>query len=841
MAKMKKVDDANLNLLWADIKINDFTFADSVDERNIGEYNYGEMKNFIANISYSRQLPKLFDGLKPVERRLMHALNVLKAYSKYETKKCTSIVGETNKYHPHGDGPIYGSLVNQVQYWKKAMPLIYGEGNFANPINADKAAHMRYTEAKLSKYAEECFFEDYEPECVENAPGSIMLDEPAVLPAKFPNVLINGAFGIASGNKLGIPPYHVDDIYRICKALIEDPETRNIYAVPEFPCGCDIVQEGRNLKEICETGRGTIKMRARIDIEETPHNYILHIRSLPWLIDLNSISERLYKLVKEGKLPIKDFRDGSQPYKTKKKETRTSLDGKVIISKNQDPYAIRNQLYKLTPLQTSMSVQFKIVTEDLYIGNMSMRDLLLTWLDERREYLRRLYNRKIAKLTARETFLKALIQLLKGDNSERLVQTIRNNRKVDAIKAICEMPLYDEKGKMYFMNSYQATKVAEMPLFALNKDAATEYSKEVKEVGEKISEIMKIIYSEKKINQIILGQLEDMKKYGEERKCRVVTLDNEKTIANTDHVIMISNGNMLKKLPVQNSTRKTTSTYGAFMPGDYPNIRLEANNYDSVMFFDNKGRYSIVPVAAIPNTDFNNFGSKVYDITKLEGKIIYACPYIDDIFKEKLEKYGTNLSLISISKNGYTKRTAINEVKVQPILKNGRYAKIKEGDEIVHVDLVFNETQIMIYTENGYFNYLKVEEIANMSLASQGLVSIALETGDGVVGCCAVGNDSSHIVVLTEKGCMKKVRLDSFGDTKKRKDASYITKVSTSTGKVLFCNSVRDNKSSITVCSKTGFVDVDLENVAELTRMALPQKQIPVANGDNIISMLVCY
>lgn len=814
---------------WDTIKESDFEQGVIIEEEDIAEYNLDSMKIFFANVNCMRQIAKLMDGLKPVEKRILYTMYGLKVFATSPPLKCSEIVGLTMRMHPHGDGTIYKSLISLSQNWRKSIPLISIGSNNGSEISPNGYAQQRYVRARLSKFAQECFFENYDKDCVEMMPSQIIEDEPIQLPSKFPNILINGAVGMAAGNKMGIPSYHVEDIYKVIKRVMENPDTDDIYMNPEVPTGCDIVTDKRSLKDICETGTGVLRMRARIDIQEGKNNWYLIVRNLPWLVDMVKVNDKIRELVSTGKLPIKDIQDDSQICK-RDGENCIDICYKIVISKAQDPYAIRNILYKNTELASSISIQFKIVTEDLNISKMGIKELIFTWLDERREYKRRLLNSKILKNSARINFLDILIEVMSSDNMDKTTTIIRNSTSTTAV---------DNLVNEYGMNTYQAGKIVDMRYGAFTKDTREKALEEKENLIIENDNLKEIIRSKKRIDALILDELNDMRKYGKERRCRYISVAQDQVISDTDHIIIITKKGYIKKLPLnKNNMTKTNSNNGTFLQGDFPIFRFESNNMDSIMMFDAKGRYSIISTSSIPNTEYNAMGTKLFEVSKLEGEIVYATSFISDTLQEFLENKGLEMNLVTISKHGYIKRTNLSDLKIEINVKNGRAAKLRDGDDLAFASILFTKTRIVVYTKNGEYTYMEVEEIPSMSKESQGLLGMHLVANDICIGCCAIGKDSDYLVMLTEKGFMKKIDLTNM-NTKKRKESSYLCKVADNDA-LLFCNSVRES-SELFIFNKTAFVQLKIEDVPTLSRLSAPVKVIPVPVGDNIISMNVVY
>ena len=321
MAKKQKISKEEKDLLWGGVTEKDFeNEAENVYDKDIGEYDKRSMTYFSQNVNLMRHLPRLADSLKPVERRGLYTLYEDKAFPGTRSKKSSVIVGDTMTYHPHGDGSIYGTLVGMAQPFTNPVPMVQGTGNFGNDIHPNGNAAMRYTEMTMSNYAQDCFFSDYDDDCIEKIFNTSRdEDEPLALPCKYPNILVNGGFGIATGNAFCVPTYSIPDIVKLTKKLLRNPDYDDIYIMPDSPTGCDIVDNG-SLREICDTGTGVLKMRSTITIEENPKRpnvWILRVHNLPWMVSIDSITDALTKYTKDGVLPIKDIEDHSYTIKVK--------------------------------------------------------------------------------------------------------------------------------------------------------------------------------------------------------------------------------------------------------------------------------------------------------------------------------------------------------------------------------------------------------------------------------------------------------------------------------------------------------------------------------------------
>ena len=829
--------------LWNGIFEKDFINEDEnlIDEE-ISDFDKKAMIYFSQNVNLLRHLPRLSDSLKPVERRGLYALYETKTLPSSKQKKSSRIVAETMISHPHSDASIYGTLAGMAQPWKNPVPLVEGIGNYGNDEHPSGYAHMRYTEMRMSKYAYECFFKDFDSDCVETVFNTAKdNEEPLSLPSRYPNILVNGGFGIATGNSFCIPPYNVEDIVKLTKRLLRNPDSDDIYIMPDSPTGCDIVDNG-SLREICDTGTGVLKMRSTITIEENPRRpqvWILRIHNLPWMTDIDSINQSLTKLTKEGTLPIKDTEDHSYAVKMPNPNggmmTRKKIKYDIIVNKAHDPNQIKAKLYKLTQLEKSVSVNFKVVEDALSIGKLNMRDLVLTWIYTRREYKRRLLNKKITKLTARLSLLEILIILTSKDNLEKTIKIIKNNNEADAVKALM-------KNKQIKITSYQAEKIVDMRLRSFSKDAHARYVKEKKDVKEELDYCMKMTKSSKLIDDIIEEELDGLMKYASPRRSSIVSDKKSIKIADTDHFVTITKLGMLKKLPYNPAMiqKKKTPSLGAFKNHDYPLHGLVINNHDSLMMYDNFGRYSCIPVHEIDNTEPSQYGNQVFDVSKLNGEIVAAFPYFADDIKEFLKKrVHAKANIVTLTKNGYLKKTSIDEFTRSRNQKNVRAMKIREDDELVTGMIVLDYekegTNLLIYTEQGNFAYISSDQIAEQSKDASGLLSINLGPDDACKGICVIGKNDEDLLVITEKGSMKRCELGYLGKPGKRKVSSYLATLEP-TDKIRFVDSIH-SKQTITVCTRTSYQEFKAEDIPVKTRKSKCVKMIPVPLGNNIISV----
>lgn len=823
---------------WDDITEEDFLNDAHVVDEDIGAHNIKGMTIFSINDNLARHLVRVADSLKPVERRILYGMYRIGALPGKNTKSI-KIVASTAELHPHGDAPIYGSMVGLAQYWKRSVPLIHGKGNFGSIDDPDGYAHQRYTEAMMSEYAYECFFEDFNIKAVTTLTNLLGIDEPNYLPSKFPNIMVNGTSGIGNGFSASIPPYNCNDIVDTVKMLIDDPEAP-IDIVPDFPTGCDIV-DNEELHEINTSGSGKITMRATIDIIEKPSTWELEITSIPFTVSYDKVKLKILELDKAGIIKINDLADGTICIK-KDGQLTMKMSLKVIIDKSLDPKYVRHLLYKKTDLEKTIAVKFTVVGGKREIIPADLRKTILAWLEERRIYKRSLYNHTMSKYIAQIDIKNILIELLSKDNIVKTINIIRNNTLAN-----CEKALIEEYG----MNSHQASEIAGMRLNAFTADARERYIAERDELQKKLDEIRSIATSSKKIDKIIKNELEDLRKYATPRKSRLIKVSGNDIISETEHFIVFMNDGTVKKLPNPPSKSHSRAPFGAFATGVCPVSIHAANNMDSIFIMDTAGCYTFMPIHEIPNSLYNVPGNTIWSVAKLTVAPGFA-PAFAKTFKtpttKKAEKeivkklYDADIQFVTISANGLMKKTPLvayiaPDGKKLNYAKGVRGAKIKENDKLVAGAIVdpARDDNYIICTAKGEYITTTAQLIPDMGKNALGVQMIRPEGDDQCVAISPIFSDDTHVVIVTAKGCAKRVELEYLKPSAKRRDNSYIASIPDDDA-IVFITGCRET-DVLKVSTKGGDKEYLISDIPVLGRKAKPIKIIPVPLGDNIITI----
>ena len=826
--------------IWKNVSEEDFRADHLVDDSDVAEFNKSGMIVYQANVNYARQIARAEDSLKPIQRRALYTFFILGALPGHNIK-ATKILGSLISIHNHSDAAAYSSIIDMAQYWKNNVPLVTGKCNLGVITAPSEYAAQRYADLHLTKYAQECFFDDYDKKVINTNGFLIGVEEPELLPSKFPNLLVNGNSGIGNGFAANMPPFYINDIIAVCKKVIHNPDidVKELVIAPDFPTECDIVDNKSEIEAYCTTGKGKVTVRSSVTIEEGKNTWILIVKSLPYGVPFPSIKNKIIELGKAGAIQLKAIHEESNAYVDKDGSTKKELHFDIEIPKASDPIKVLNILYKNCDLEKTISLQATVVVDDYKttIKTMNIKELIIAWLNNRRMYKRSIYNHKINQLISTIEMDKAMLVLLNGKNLEKTVSIIRSS----TTDVIVEKLMTEFKGEVK-LDSYQANVIAQKPLNAFTKDAAVRYKEEIKRCQEQLDEITSIAYDPDRIDEIILKELDDLKKYAPAtRRSKILKVDNEKEFSDTNHRLIITSKGYIKKLPEIVDSAHQKQPYGAFIPNDRILFVDVINNVDAVMLFNEKGKYSIIPVRNIENTMYNQYGDTIFNLSKLDGKIIST-------FNIAGKHYSPNVYdddiVISLSEQGFMKRTPMSEYVSQDLIKptkNGTASKLRDNDIMVQY-LVIPKTTcdvlkagILIYTKYGEYVYLNNYELVNeFSRNASGLQVLSPKVGDACIGFQLIAPKyQKYAIIITKKGCMKRIELEYLGESKKRKDSSYIATIKDDDeildvivyDKVQECDNLR-------ISTRNGDKDIPISTIPILGRKAKPAKVPGIDNAD---------
>lgn len=782
-------------------------YSKGVSDVNIGATCKEYMKIFGANTNLMRHLPSVYDGLKPGERRLLYGMYTNKLFPENPYRKSSVSVTSAMLLHPHGGTAIYDTMVKLAQPWSSIEPLVDGHGNFGD-VSGEGAAAERYTESRLSKYAYKCFFEEFNDNIVDMKTsylGDMM--EPEFLPSKYPNVLINNTFGIGYGISTSIPTYNFKEVCELTIQLLEDPDYSDFVLIPDSPTGAYVVDEGQ-FQEITDTGKGKYRMRAVIDVNEDENS--LTIRAVPFQVSLRDVMKD------ENNGAVKMLSELGCLKAISNDSEKTNMSYKIFLKKEIDPITIKHLLYTKTQLEKTFPVSFKVV-EDYEDVDYNIKNLLLTWIDFRRETKRRIFNHKMLKSKERQHILEILLFILNKDNAEKTLAIIKKSEN--------KKEIVSRLMKEYGITSLQADIIAEMKMSAFSKESYKKYVKEKEEIDETIKDLDKTIRSPKKIDKIIKKELEEgIKLFGKDRKSEVINIDNEVKIRDTNHIIVVTMNGFIKKLP------DDIKNIGFVNQGDYPIEIIEINNTKELLIFDETGKISKIPVSKINSCPLNSEGEKISNYCTIGGKIvaIKTKPTEEDLEKIKEEIY-----FIMVTKDGIIKKTPASSYTN---IKNELLGMIvRDDDKLVTVKLVVGDKDILLYTNKGFGNRFSSSEVRDTSRMSIGVKGIDLGKEEYVIGMDVMNDKDKYLFALTGRGNGKKCELSTFKTmTRNSKplriisldDNDYVLTIRTVKGKETF-------KAYL----KSSIEEINMDDVPTLPRLSKGKKLFGVKRGDVIIDI----
>lgn len=777
----------------------------NIEITNIGDLCTDVMKIFGANTNLMRHLPTMVDGLKPGERRVLYTMYLSKSMHNANFRKVATIVGETLSLHPHGEAPVGETIVKLGQPWSNIQCLIDSQGNFGS-AKGETSAATRYIAARLSYYAYKCFFEEFDTSIVDMKPNySGTLMEPEYLPSKYPNVLINNTFGIGYGISTGLPTYNLKEVLNLTIKLLEDPSYNKCTLYPDSPTGAYIIDEGQ-FDEISKTGKGKFKMRGCIEVDEKENALI--IRNAPFQTSLQDAKIDILDLFESNKIRgFKDIRDNSDNKK---------IEIVIYLKKEVDPYVIMHTIYTKTSLEKTFPVNFKLI-DDYTDTDYNIKDLILSWLDFRRETKRIIFNHKLLKVKERQHILEILIFILNKDNAEKTLSIVKKSEN--------KKEMVERLMKAYGITSLQASTIADMRMTAFSKESYRKYKDEKDSIDDDVKKFEKIAKSNKKIDKIIKEELEEgIKLFGTERKSKIITINNELKIRDTDHLMIFTLNGFVKKLP------HDTTSIGFINQGDYPVEIINARNITDLLIFDKQGVISKLPVHKLTNVTMESEGEKLSSFITVRGGITTIIPKPT---QDALDVLKVPVYLLMITANGTIKKTLANQyINIRNELTG---IVTKDNDVLVAVKLLAGDKDVVIYTNKGMGVRISSKDIKETSRMSMGIKSISMTEGECVIGMDIVNEKDKYLLCLTNKGNCKKSPLATF---KTMDRASKPLKIITIDNgeEVLFIKTVK-GKEKFKAYLKTNVEIIDVENVVELPRLSKGKKLIPVKKGDVIIDI----
>lgn len=726
--------------------------SDTVDNSRIIRHEiYDEMKKsyieYAMSVIVARALPDVRDGLKPVHRRILYGMHALGVSPDKPHKKSARIVGEVmGKYHPHGDSSIYDAMVKLAQDFSTRYPLVDGHGNFGS-VDGDGAAAMRYTEARMSPFSLQ-MLRDIDKETVDfvdNFDGEEK--EPTILPARVPNLLVNGGNGIAVGMATSIPPHNLSDVIDACVKMIDDSECTvddliRIIKGPDFPTGALILgKEGA--KEAYRTGQGKVTIRSECTIEESSRGKMrIVVHSIPYQVNKARMIESIADLVKDKRIDgITAIRDES---------SREGMRIVIELKKDANPNLVLNRLYKHTQLQTSYSmIMLALVNGEPRI--LTLYEIIDEYLKHQKDVVTRRTRYDLRKAQARAHILQGLIIAL--DNIDEVIRVIRSSYN-------------DAKEKLmisFSLTEVQAQAILDMRLARLQGLEREKIEDELSELKKKISYYKEILSDERKLMNVIKEELLEIKdKWGDERRTSIVSatgeIEDEALIEEKNVAITLTNLGYIKRIP--ENTFKTQKRGGKGILGlttrdtDFVKDLIITSTHDFLLFFTDRGRMFKIKAYEIPEASRTAKGTPVINFLNMdqEEKIAAVIP---------VSEYSEDDYLIMVTKNGTIKKTSASQFS--NVRKTGLNAiKLKDDDKLIAVAQSSSEDHVMLISKLGKAIIFHEEDVRGMGRNAVGVRGINLDKGDEVVSMVLLQNEDQTVLVMTTRGYGKRTKLSDY-------------------------------------------------------------------------------
>ena len=724
-----------------------FHERDSLSENNIVNEVKTSFLEYSMSVITSRALPDLRDGLKPVHRRILWSMYESGYTPDKPHRKCATTVGYVmGHYHPHGDSSIYEAMVRMAQDFNERYLLVDGHGNFGN-IEGDGAAAMRYTESRLSKLSLE-LLRDIRKNTVDMDDNfDVSMKEPKVLPSRFPNILVNGTMGIAVGMATNIPPHNLGEVIDGCVACIDNPdielpELMKYVKGPDFPTG-GIILGNSGIRRAYETGRGSITIRSRAEIEEHGNHSNIVITEVPYGVNTMELKNKVAELVHNKVL------DGISDYHT---DLKDGVKITITLKKDANPQVVLNNLYKHTAFQVNYGIIF-LMLDDMTPKTLGLKDILMKYLDHQKEVIIRRTQFDLEKAEARVHILEGLKIAL--DNLDAVIKIIRGSET-------------DEEAKQKLMSNFglseiQTDAILEMRLRRLTGLERSKIEEELKDLLKKIDEYHAILADDKLVYEIIKTELLEIKdKYADERRTNIDMtaidyIEDESLIPEENIIINLTKNGYIKR--VKTDTYKTQNRGGVGIKGmstneeDFVDHIITMSTHDYILFFSNRGRIYRMKGYEIPEYSRQSKGLPIINLLPLEKD-----ENINSIINLKQEDEFTKY-LVFVTKNGIIKRTSIEEF--DNIRKSGKIAIIlKDNDELISVKKSCGKNEIVIGASNGRMCRFDENEVRVMGRSSSGVKGMDL--GDAHVVGGEVVDGNSLVLIVTENGYGKLTPIDEY-------------------------------------------------------------------------------
>lgn len=771
---------------------------DRIIEINIENEMKSSYIDYSMSVIVSRALPDIRDGFKPVHRRVLYGMNKLGNFSNVPYKKSARIVGDVlGKYHPHGDSSVYLAMVRLAQEWAMRYPLVDGQGNFGS-VDGDSPAAMRYTEARLAKMGEE-MMRDLDEDTVDFDPNfDNTLEEPQVLPTRFPNLLVNGGSGIAVGMATNMPPHNLTESINACLALLENPEMEisdlmQFIKAPDFPTG-GIIHGYQGVRDAFETGRGRVVIRAKAEIETENDRDKIVVSEIPYNVNKRELIEAIARLVEEKKIEgISNINDESD---------RQGMRIVIDVKKDQNPNVLLNKLYKMTELQSSFSVN-NVCLVNGRPQTVNLKQILQHFLDHRHEVVIRRTRFLLKKALDRAHILEGLI--IASDHIDEVIHIIRSSKNTDEAR--------QRLSERFELDDAQTRAIVEMRLRQLTNLEQDKLRDELEELRKRIAFLEDILNNPVTCRKVIEDELIEVReKFGDERKTEIEysaeEMNAEDFYADDPMIITISHFGYIKRTPLIEYRTQARGGVGAkgseTRDEDFIERVFEATNHNYMLFFTEQGRCYWLRVFEIPEGSKNSKGRAIQNLLNLgPDNRVQA---IIRVTKLKDPEYNESHNIVFATKNGVVKKTALKEYS-RPRTNGVIAINLLENDQLIDAVLTEGDSEIILANKNGRAIRFNENQVRNMGRPSTGVKGMTLDgPEDGIVGMiCMRTGANDNVLVVSEKGMGKRSELDDYRITHRGGKGVKTMNITDKTGKLIAIKNVNDD-NDLVIINKSGIM-----------------------------------
>ena len=779
--------------------------------------------DYSMSVIVSRALPDVRDGLKPVHRRILYAMNELGLIPGRPYKKSATVVGDVlGKYHPHGDSAVYDSMVRMVQVFSLRYPLVDGQGNFGS-VDGDSAAAYRYTEARLTPIAVQ-LLDDIEKNTVAFAANfDDRLEEPTVLPSKLPNLLINGSSGIAVGMATNIPPHNLSEVVDAVTHLVDNPECevsdlRKFILGPDFPTG-GIIYGSQGITESYETGRGRISVRARVVVEEKQGGREqIVITELPFQVNKARLVELIADLVRAKKITdISDLRDESD---------RDGMRMVIELKRDANPAVVLNQLYKRTQMQVTFGV-IMLALVDGQPRTLNLKEVLQPYIDHRHDVITRRTQFDLDQAEAREHLLEGLT--IAVDNIDEVIKIIRKSKDAESADTALR--------ERFDLTEKQSEAILNMRLARLTALEIGKLEAEIKELRAIIKELKGILASKPKRMAILKEELGEMvKKFGDDRRTEIVADQGDFTvedlIAEEDMVITISRTGYIKRIPVTTYRRQRRGGRGLNGMGtkedDWVEHLFVASTHDYVLFFTAEGRVYWLKVYDIPQTGRAARGRPIVNLIGLRSDERIAG-------FQAVRGFSDSEYLVFATRNGIVKKTVLSAYG-NPRSTGINAINIEEGDELIDVLVTDGTNDIVLATKNGMSIRFNEKDVRKMGRTAGGVRGVQLEGDDRVIGMVVLRRDAT-LLVVSEKGMGKRSKVSDYRVQRRGGKGIITLKRTEKTGSIVALREVLPEDELMMITRHGVIIRVPVDGIRVIGRNTQGVKVMNLDAGDTVVDV----